>query len=56
MREVTNIRRLERVLSEIVKDIADRYNIEPEVVCAVIEEYGKAMGKRLAKLIVVSEN
>lgn len=56
MREVTNIRQIERVLSGITKDIADKYNIEPEVVCAVIEEYGKAMGKRLAKLIVISEN
>lgn len=56
MREVTNIRRLEKVLSEITKDIADKYDIEPEVVCAVIEDYGRAMGRQTKNLIIISEN
>ena len=56
MREVVNIRQLAMVLSEITKDIADRYNLDPEVVRAVIEDYGKLMGKQLKNLIVISEN
>lgn len=56
MREVINIRRLERVLSEITRDIAGKYDIEPELVCAVIEDYGRAMGRQTKNLIIVSEN
>ena len=56
MREIVNIRQLERFAGEITKDIADRYDLEPELVCAVIEDYGKEMGHKLATLIVVSEN
>ena len=56
MREVINIRQLERVLSEITKDIADKYNIEPELVCAVIEDYGRAMARQTKNLIIISEN
>ena len=56
MREVVNIRQLSRVVGKITQDIAVKYDIEPELVCAVIEDYGRAMGSRLAKLIIISEN
>ena len=52
----TNIQQLERVLSGIVKDIAAKYDIEPELVCAVIEDYSKLIGRQTKNLIIVSEN
>ena len=56
MREIVNIRQLARFLGEITEDIAYRYNVEPEVVCAIVDDYGREMGKQLRKLIVISEN
>ena len=56
MREIVNIRQLAMVLGEITRDIAVKYNLDPEVVCAVIDDYGKEMGSKLTKMIVISEN
>jgi len=56
MKEVTNIRQLERIVHRTFHEVAYKYDIDPDLVGEIIADYSKLMERQLEKRIIVSEN
>ena len=56
MSEVDNKDPLERIIHQAFHDIADKYEIDVDLVAHIISEYDDIMSKQLKNKIVIQEN
>lgn len=56
MKEVTNIKQLEKIVHETFHEVADKYDIDVDLVGQIIEYYSKLMERQIVARIIVSEN
>jgi len=56
MKEVTNIKQLELLVHQAFYEVADKYNVDVDLVGEIIVDYSKLMEKQLEKRIIISEN
>ena len=56
MREVTDLEKIEKVVSQVIKGLSERYGISEDIIGWVIAEYSMIMSGYLEKQIIVSKN
>lgn len=56
MKEVTNIKQLEELVHWASHEVADKYDIDADLVGQIIEYYSKLMERQIVARIIVSEN
>ena len=56
MREVTDLGKIERVVSMVIRALSERYGISEDIIGWVIAEYSMIMSGYLEKQIVISKN
>ena len=56
MKEVTNIKQLERIVHQTFYEVAYKYNVDVDLVGEIIADYSKLMERQLERRIIVSEN
>lgn len=54
--EIRNTDPLERIVRQAFHDLADKYDVDVDIVASIIVEYDEIMMRQLEKKIVVSEN
>lgn len=56
MREVVNIRQLQRLVHQSFHEVALKYDIDVDLVAEIIEDYSRTMEKQIEGRIIISEN
>ena len=56
MSEVNNTDPMERIVHQAFHDIADKYEIDVDLVAKIISEYDDIMSKQLKNKVVIQEN
>jgi len=56
MKEVVNHRQLEYLIHRVFHDLADKYELDVDLVGEVIKEYCEVMEENIRAIIVISEN
>ena len=56
MSEVSNLEPMERIIHQAFHDIADKYDIDVDLVAEIIEEYDELMSRELRGRIIIDVN